>query len=148
MKHLLILSVATLLLTGCATRKQRRERRAQRKIERAKELAPHRFFMDTVVVHDTIVIENVTVDTVTSIKYHDTTVIINNDRVVARYFYDTTRMEIHHDIQCKEIIKPIETRVVTEQFKFLNFWEKGLGGWNWIVVIGAGVLLGWRLIYK
>lgn len=98
MKLLILLAILVFLLSGCASRKKRRERRAQRKIERARELAPQMFKFDTVVVHDTIVVERVQVDTFTKIHYHDTTVIVNNDRVVARYFYDTTRMEIHHKI--------------------------------------------------
>lgn len=136
------------IFTSCTTRKQRRERRAEKKILRAKELAPFRFGKDTVVVYDTVIIERFTADTITSIVYHDTTVIINNDRVVARYFYDTTHREIHHEIQCKEITQPIQTRVVVEQFEWLSFWERNSGKWNFYILIGCVSLLLWRLISK
>jgi hypothetical protein len=136
------------LLSGCASRKKRRERRAQRKIERARELAPQMFKFDTVVVHDTIVVERVQVDTFTKIHYHDTTVIVNNDRVVARYFYDTTRMEIHHQIECKEIHKPIETRVVVEKFEMLSWFERNSGNITWLIIIALIVTLLLRYLIK
>jgi len=123
------------LLSGCLVGKQtRRKRRAQRKMERACMIAPEMCWRDTLVVHDTVVVERVQMDTVTSIVYHDTTIIVNNERVMARYFYDTTRMEIHHEIECKEIHKPIETRVVFDKFTPLNWLERNSGRITWITV--------------
>jgi hypothetical protein len=56
---------------------------------------------DTVQVKDTILIESLVFDTTKLIEYHDTTVIINTERVLAKYIFDTITKEIYHEITCK-----------------------------------------------
>lgn len=90
------------------------------------KLDPDRFTADTILVHDTIVIKSVTHDTIREIVYHDTVTVVNNDRVSLKYFYDTTRLEIWHEVECrgdtvyyeKELVVPqiIEKPVKT------NYW--------------------------
>lgn len=142
--------IIAVLLSGCVFMKggNAKKRRATRKIERACRIAPEVCQMDTVVVHDTIVVERVQVDTVTNIVFHDTTVIVNNERVMARYFYDTTRMEIHHQIECKEIHKPIETRVVVEKWKPLNWFERNSGNITWLLIAALIVAFVLRFLMK
>jgi hypothetical protein len=118
MKPLLYILIAALSFS-CTSKLSR----AKRHINRAKVLAPELVVNDTITIHDTIVIERFNYDTVTSIEYHDSTIIVNNDRVYARYFYDTLRQEIHHEIECKEIIKPIETKTVVERMREPTFME-------------------------
>lgn len=139
----LILLFAVLLLAGCVSVRipgNRKKRKAVRKIERARQLAPELFSNDTVVIRDTVVIERFTIDTSTTVVFHDSITVVNNDRVVLKYYYDTLRQEIHHNVQCKEITQPIETRFVTEKFRTLNWLEENLGWVIW-VIIAAGVFV-------
>jgi hypothetical protein len=82
--------------------------------------------MDTVVVRDTVVIESYVYDTTTIIRLHDTTTVLNNERVILKYFYDTLREVIHHDVECigdtvyTEKLVPIKTAV----FRELSWWDK------------------------
>ena len=82
--------------------------------------------MDTVVVRDTVVIESYVYDTTTIIKLHDTTTVFNNERVVLKYFYDTLREIIHHDVECLGDTVYIETLVPIEKavYKELSWWQK------------------------
>jgi len=98
----------------------------QKRINRIVKNNPHLLANDTIRIIDTIIVPNYSYDTINTISYHDTTIIVNNDRVEARYYYDTLRQEIYHEIQCKNdtIIKdrliPIKTIVVQEQ----TLWQK------------------------
>ena len=122
MKYL-VLSLFCLSLNSCFLSKPRR---AERKIEKAIKLDPSRFFSDTILVHDTIVINSVVHDTIKEIIYHDTVTVINNDRVSLKYFYDTTRLEIWHEVECrgdtvyyeKELVVP---QVIEKPAK-TNYW--------------------------
>ena len=134
---ILIFIFAALMISGCLPG-NRKKRKAARKIERARQLAPELFSNDTVFVFDTVVIERHRIDTTTTVVFHDSVTVVNNERVVLKYFYDTLRHEIIHDIECKEIIKPIETRFITEKVRNLNFFERYSGAW---IPIFIGILL-------
>ena len=102
----------------------------QKRLNRLIKKHPHltEVSIDTIKVRDTIYIENYTHDTTTQLIYHDTTVIVNNDRTFARYYYVTLRQEIYHEINCigdtvfyyKEIPYKVEKVV----FKELSWWQK------------------------
>jgi len=62
---------------------------------------PHLAYKDTLVVRDTITIEEYVHDTTTILEIHDTTTVINNERVILKYFHDTLTKEIHHYVECK-----------------------------------------------
>lgn len=151
MRGLFLVVLTGFILSGCIIglndRKTRRKRRANRKIERAQELAPGLFSLDTVLIRDTVVIERFTHDTTTTVVFHDSTIIVNNERVFARYFYDTLRQEIHHEIECKEIIKPTETRVISPTVRSLTFWEQ-YGNFPVWVLIGVVVVLVFRFLLE
>ena len=94
------------------------------------------------VLHDTIVIESVSHDTTTQLIYHDSTIIVNNEKVFAKYYYDTITREFHHYVECKgdtvtiikEIAVPYEKVVVVE----LTWWQK----WrDTIIIVGIIILL-------
>jgi len=98
----------------------------QRRLNRLLTNHPELLEKDTVVVRDTVVVENYNYDTTTIIRLHDTTTVINNERVVLKYYYDTLREVIHHDVECLGDTVYIETLVPIEKavFKELSWWEK------------------------
>ena len=123
-----IIQVFFLILISCTP---------QKRLNRIVRNNPHLLNKDTIRVIDTIVLQNYSVDTIHEIEFHDTVIIQNNDRVEARYYYDTVKKEIHHYIECKSdtIVKdrfvPVEKVVVKEQ----TLWEK-YGSLAIIVFIG------------
>ena len=112
-----IVQVLLIVLIGCSPQKQ---------LNRIIEKNPHLTEVDTVRVVDTVVVNNYLFDTINRIESHDTVIIQNNERVEARYFYDTVRQEIWHEIECKndtifqEKLIPVD-RVV---YKELTMYEK------------------------
>ena len=98
----------------------------QKRLNRLVRKYPQLAQLDTIRIIDTIVIDNFNYDTIETVNYHDTTIIVNNERIEARYFYDTLRQEIYHEITCKSdtIIQdrfiPIEKVIVQEQ----KTWQK------------------------
>ncbi len=98
----------------------------QRRLNRLLTNHPELLEKDTIVVRDTVVVENYNYDTTTIIKLHDTTTVINNERVVLKYYYDTLREVIHHDVECLGDTVYIETLVPIEKavFKELSWWQK------------------------
>ena len=123
MKTLRLSFILVLFLFSCS-KEVRVKKRALRKIEQAKRLAPELFSVDTVKIIDTIVVERFTIDTVTTFYYHDTITVVNNDRLLLKYFYDTLRQEIHHEAQCKDVEKIIEHNVPIQVIRGLNLWEQ------------------------
>ncbi len=98
----------------------------QKRLNRLVRKYPQLTQLDTIRIIDTIIIDNYNYDTVETVNYHDTTIIVNNERVEARYFYDTLRQEIFHEITCKSdtIIQdrfiPVEKVIIQEQ----KTWQK------------------------
>jgi len=106
-----------ILIVGCTP---------QKRLNRIVKNNPHLLVKDTIRVVDTIVIDNYSFDTITSIEFHDTVIIENNEKIIARYYYDTLKKEIHHYIECKSdtIVKnrfiPVEKVIIQEQ----TLWQK------------------------
>jgi hypothetical protein len=98
----------------------------QRRLNRLLTNHPELLEKDTVVVRDTVVVENYNYDTTTIIRLHDTTTVINNERVILKYYYDTLREVIHHDVECLGDTVYIETLVPIEKavYKELSWWQK------------------------
>jgi len=98
----------------------------QRRLNRLLTNHPELLEKDTIIVRDTVVVENYNYDTTTIIRLHDTTTVINNERVVLKYYYDTLREIIHHDVECLGDTVYIETLVPIEKavFRELSWWEK------------------------
>ena len=115
--HFLKNSILILLLVSCSP---------QKRLNRLISKNPDLIQLDTLIVRDTIVIESFNYDTVTTFKYSDTTIIVNTEKVLARYYYDTLRQEIWHEIECKEDTIFYEKLVPVEKvvYKELSFWEK------------------------
>jgi len=98
----------------------------QERLNRLITKHPQLLERDTIIVRDTVVVENYNYDTTTIIRLHDTTTVINNERVVLKYYYDTLREVIHHDVECLGDTVYIETLVPIEKavFKELSWWQK------------------------
>ena len=118
----------------------------QKRLNRLVRYHPYLSKIDTIKIVDTIVVPNYEYDTIETVTYHDTTIIVNNEKIEARYYYDTLRKEIWHEITCKNdtIIKdrliPYEKVTVQE----LTFWEK----YGSMVIIGLVFLIGSKVLKK
>ena len=105
------------LIIGCSP---------QKRLNRLITKYTHLTERDTIVLRDTVTIQNYVHDTTTVLEFHDTTTVINNERVILKYFHDTLTKEIHHYVECKgdtvymEKLIPIEKAV----FRELSWWEK------------------------
>jgi aspartate carbamoyltransferase regulatory subunit len=75
---------------------------AEKRLNRLVKNNPELVTIDTVKIVDTVIIPSYSIDTVTRIEFHDTVNVINNERVLLKYFYDTLRQEIWHEVECKE----------------------------------------------
>jgi hypothetical protein len=106
---------------------------------------PHLAYKDTLVIRDTITVEKYVHDTTTILEFHDTTTVINNERVILKYFHDTLTKEIHHYVECKEDTVFVEKLVPIKQaiFRELSWWDK----YREFIYIGL-VLLGVYMIIK
>lgn len=87
---------------------------------------PELLQLDTIVIRDTIIIEDYVHDTTTVIRYHDSTTVIDNSKVILKYFYDTLTREIHHEYTClgDTIIQEKIVQVEKVVYKELSWWEK------------------------
>lgn len=147
MRKIVLIIAALILLTGCLVNKDvRRKRKALRKMEQAKWLAPSLFSKDTVIIRDTVIIERHSSDTITEIRLHDTTTVINNDRLVVKYFYDTLRQEIHHEAACKEQVKIVEKPIIVEKIRGLTTFEKIKANLPFYTLLLAAVVLAFYLL--
>jgi len=140
--RLLILYLISLIfLCNCSPQK-----RLNRLIKNHPELTEISF--DTIKFRDTIYIESFSYDTINEIRFHDTTIIVNNDRTFARYYYDTLRKEIYHEIKCKGdtvyYYKEIPYKVEKVVFKELSWWQQ----YKHIIYIILSVLIALFLLKR
>ena len=138
--HILCL-ISLIFLYSCSPQK-----RLNRLIKKHPELTEVSF--DTIRINDTIYIQNYTHDTINEIRYHDTTIIVNNENTFARYYYDTLRQEIYHEIECKGdtvyYYKEIPFKVEKVVFKELSWWDK----YKTIIYIILSVLIALFLLKR
>jgi hypothetical protein len=119
------------LIVGCSP---------QKRLNRLLTKHPQLTQQDTIVVRDTVTIQT---------YVHDTTTVINNERVILKYFHDTLTKEIHHYVECKgdtvymEKLVPIEKAV----FRELSWWDK-YKEFIYIVLGLLGVLMIMKKISK
>ncbi len=104
------------------------QNRLNRKVKRAENYAyKHGLVVkDTIKVVDTVIIESYIHDTTATIIKHDSTIVVNNEKVFLRYFYDTLRQEIYHEVECKgdtivkEVLVPVDKIKVIEKDNRFN----------------------------
>tara|TARA_R100000908_G_scaffold63320_1_gene44151 strand:+ start:3265 stop:3687 length:423 start_codon:yes stop_codon:yes gene_type:complete len=98
------------------------QNRLNRKVKRVENYAYKHglVIQDTVKVIDTVVVESYIHDTTSTIIKQDSITVINNEKVYLRYYYDTLRQEIYHEIECKgdtlirEVLVPVDKVKVVE----------------------------------
>ena len=120
MKGLLLILI---FLTSCNP-----QNRLNRKVKRAENYAyKHGLVIkDTIKVIDTVIVDNYIHDTTATFYRHDSITVVNNEKVFLRYFYDTLRQEIYHEIECKgdtlirEILVPVDKIKVIEKDSRFN----------------------------
>lgn len=120
MKGLLLILI---FLTSCNP-----QNRLNRKVKRVENYAyKHGLVIkDTIKVVDTVIIESYIHDTTSEIIKHDSTIVVNNEKVFLRYFYDTLRQEIYHEVECKgdtivkEVLVPVDKIKVIEKDNRFN----------------------------
>jgi hypothetical protein len=104
------------------------QNRLNRKVKRAENYAyKHGLVIkDTINVVDTVIIESYIHDTTSTIIKSDSTIVVNNEKVFLRYFYDTLRQEIYHEVECKgdtivkEVLVPVDKIKVIEKDNRFN----------------------------
>ena len=98
----------------------------QKRLNRLITKYPHLTEIDTIVLRDTVTIQNYVYDTTTVLEFHDTTTVINNERVILKYFHDSLTKEIHHYVECKGDTVYVEKPYYVEKavFRELSWWEK------------------------
>ena len=133
MKRILLILNIIILIIGCSP---------QKRLNRLINKYPHLTVTDkdTIKVFDTIYLDSFDTLVRSEIIYSDSTIIINNDRVFAKYYYDTLRQEIIHEIKCKGdtvfYYKEIPYEVEKIVFKELSWWEQ----YRTIIYIILGLL--------
>ena len=104
------------------------QNRLNRKVKRAENYAyKHGLVIkDTIKVIDTVIVESYIHDTTATFYRHDSVTVVNNEKVFLRYFYDTLRQEIYHEVECKgdtiikEVFVPVDKIKVIEKDNRFN----------------------------
>lgn len=119
--HFLKSSILVLLLIACSPQKK-----LNRLINKHPELLETK--IDTIVVRDTIVIENYDTTVLSKLIKSDSTIVIDNSKVFLKYYYDTLRQEIHHQVECfgdtVYYYKQVPYKVEKVVFKELTWWQQ------------------------
>jgi len=133
-----ILVILLIFLVSCSP-----QNRLNRKVKRAEKFATKHglVIQDTIRVVDTVIVDNYIHDTTSSIIYHDSVTVVNNEKVVLKYFYDTLRQEIYHEVICKgdtiirEIVVPVDKiKVIDKDNRYMIIVIIMLGGLIFIVL--------------
>lgn len=124
MIRILILTLCVTLSSCFVGKDLRKKRKADKLVKKAQKLSPELFKTDTIIYYDTIIVENHVTDTITKLEFHDTTTVINNDRLVVKYFYDTLRQEIYHEAECKADTIRLEEKIPVTKYVGLSWWDK------------------------
>tara|TARA_R100000951_G_scaffold55650_1_gene46767 strand:- start:1108 stop:1530 length:423 start_codon:yes stop_codon:yes gene_type:complete len=104
------------------------QNRLNRKVKRAENYAyKHGLVIkDTIKVVDTVIVDNYIHDTTATFYTSDSITVIDNSRVLLKYFYDTLRQEIYHEVECKgdtivkEVFVPVDKIKVIEKDNRFN----------------------------
>lgn len=122
----------------------------QKRLNRLINKYPHltETSIDTIFVIDTVIIDNYDTTILSNIIKHDSTIVINNEKVYLKYFYDTLRQEIYHEIECfgdtiiKEKIIPYKVEKVV--YKELTWWQQ----YKHLIIIFALLILALIVLKK
>lgn len=120
MKGLLLILI---FLVSCSP-----QNRLNRKVKRVENFAyKHGLVIkDTIKVIDTVIVESYIYDTTATFYTHDSITVIDNSQILLRYFYDTLRQEIYHEVICRgdtlirEVLVPVDKVKVIEKDNRFN----------------------------
>lgn len=121
---MVILSISLVSTSCIGTKSGRDKRRALRKIEKAKKLAPEFFVNDTTLKVVSVTVPEYHTDTIVKIEHHDTTVVINNDRMTVKILRDTIRESYYVEGTCKETVVNDTVRFITEKIRSPTYAEQ------------------------
>lgn len=139
--HFLKSSILVLLLIACSP---------QKRLNRLINKYPHltETSIDTIIVIDTVIIDNYDTTVLSNIIKHDSTIVINNEKVYLKYFYDTLKETIIHEFECfgdtviTEKIIPYEVEKVV--YKELTWWQQ----YKHIIIIFALLIIALIVLKK
>ena len=104
------------------------QNRLNRKVKRAENYAyKHGLVIkDTIKVVDTVIVESYIHDTTATFYTSDSITVIDNSRVLLKYYYDTLRQEIYHEVECRgdtivrEVLVPVDkVKVIEKDNRFM-----------------------------
>ena len=104
--------------------------------------------IDTIYSIDTVIILDYDTTVVNNIIKQRTDTVIYNEKVFLKYFYDTLRQEIIHEVECfgdtviKEKIIPYEVKKVV--YKELTWWQQ----YKHLIIIFALLILALIVLKK
>jgi hypothetical protein len=104
--------------------------------------------IDTIYSIDTVIIDNYDTTVLNKIIKHDSTIVINNEKVYLKYFYDTLKETIIHEVECfgdtviKEKIIPYKVEKVV--YKELTWWQQ----YKHLIIIFALLILALIVLKK
>lgn len=133
----LLLYIIAIALLSCSP---------QKRLNRLVKKNPELIQKDTVIVHDTVIIPTVQIDTTTIFIPHKTVEVINNEKVRLQYRYDTITREIYHEVECKgdtiirDILVPVEKYNITNDYSFVK--------WLVVLLIVAMALVVFLRVWK
>ena len=139
--HFLKSSILVLLLIACSP---------QKRLNRLISKYPHltETTIDTIYSIDTVIILDYDTTVVNNIIKQRTDTVIYNEKVFLKYFYDTLRQEIIHEVECfgdtviKEKIIPYEVKKVV--YKELTWWQQ----YKHLIIIFALLILALIVLKK
>lgn len=139
MKYFLILICFSVFFFGCLTQREK----AIKKIDRARELCPECFKIDTIYFRDTIRIKEYIKDTTGAFRKNDSVIVINNEKVILKYYYDSTTNNINHYLKIKGDTVFIEKRVPVEKIIYSDFKSeiKDFMSEFWLYFLGVLLLI-------
>ena len=104
--------------------------------------------IDTIYSIDTVIIDNYDTTVLNKIIKHDSTIVVNNEKVYLKYFYDTLKETIIHEVECfgdtviKEKIIPYKVEKVV--YKELSWWQQ----YKHLIIIFALLILALIVLKK
>jgi hypothetical protein len=134
-------SILVLLLIACSP--QKRLNRLINKYPYLTEIT-----IDTIYSIDTVIIDNYDTTVLNKIIKHDSTIVVNNEKVYLKYFYDTLKETIIHEVECfgdtviKEKIIPYKVEKVV--YKELTWWQQ----YKQLIIIFALLILALIVLKK
>ena len=121
--------IAMSLFCSCKT--------GEKKLDRLVKKYPELMTKDTIVFRDTIIVESHRNDTVTVFRHSDTVTVINNDKVLLRYVYDTLTNHIYHEVECRGDTVFFEKTIVRDKITINKpTWKDNVFSlwWFWLAL--------------